>query len=103
VTQDITAEQSVLGAMLLSKQAITDVVKVLQIEDFSLPDHQVIFDCVLFLFERGDPADPVTVTMELEHRGELAKIGAPYLHTLISVVPSATEAKSQFQRRWSGR
>jgi replicative DNA helicase len=91
--QDITAEQSVLGGMLLSKDAIADVVEVLRPGDFYRPAHQVLFDCILDLYGRGEPADPVTVSAELERRGELLRVGgAPYLHTLISVVPTAANA-----------
>jgi replicative DNA helicase len=91
--QDITAEQSVLGGMLLSKDAIADVVEVLRPGDFYRPAHQALFNCVLDLYGRGEPADPVTVSAELERRGELLRVGgAPYLHTLISVVPTAANA-----------
>lgn len=87
------AEQSVLGAMLLSKQAITDVAEILSSDDFSRPAHQAIFDCTLFLYRRDQPADPVTVTTELQDRGDLIMVGgAPYLHTLISIVPTAANA-----------
>jgi replicative DNA helicase len=91
--QDITAEQSVLGGMLLSKDAIADVVEVLRPGDFYRPAHQALFNCVLDLYGRGEPADPVTVSSELERRGELLRVGgAPYLHTLISIVPTAANA-----------
>jgi replicative DNA helicase len=91
--QDITAEQSVLGGMLLSKDAIANVVEVLRSGDFYRPAHQSVFDCVLDLYGRGEPADAVTVSAELERRGELLRVGgAPYLHTLISTVPTAANA-----------
>ena len=47
--QDVQAEQSVLGGMLLSKDAIADVVEALQGPDFNRPAHQIIFDCILDL------------------------------------------------------
>jgi replicative DNA helicase len=91
--QDINAEQSVLGGMLLSKDAIADVVETLHGNDFYRPAHQTIFDVVLDLYGRGEPADAVTVAAELTKRGEIARIGgAPYLHTLISSVPTAANA-----------
>jgi len=91
--QDITAEQSVLGGMLLSKDAIASVVEVLRSQDFYRPAHQVVFDSILDLYGRGEPADPITVSAELERRGELLRVGgAPYLHTLISTVPTAANA-----------
>lgn len=91
--QDIAAEQCVLGGMLLSKDAIADVVETIRSRDFYRPAHESIFDAILDLYARGEPADPVTVSAELTKRGEIAKIGgAPYLHTLISSVPTAANA-----------
>src|SRR3954453_7426526 len=91
--QDVVAEQSVLGGMLLSKDAIADVVEVLKPGDFYRPPHQTIYDAILDLYGRGEPADPITVSAELTREGLLAKIGgAPYLHTLIASVPTAATA-----------
>lgn len=91
--QDLTAEQSVLGGMMLSKDAIADVVEVLRPGDFYRPAHQMVYDCVLDLYGRGEPADAVTVAAELERRSELLRVGgAPYLHTLIATVPTAANA-----------
>lgn len=90
---DMAAEQSVLGGMLLSKDAIADVVEVLRPGDFYRPAHQAIYDTVLDLYGRGEPADPVTVAAGLERRGELKRIGgAPYLVTLTQTVPTAANA-----------
>ena len=63
--QDDAAEQSVLGAMLLSKDAIADVVEVLRGPDFYRPAHEIIFDAIIDLYGRGEPADPITVGDEL--------------------------------------
>ncbi|MGP4016683.1 replicative DNA helicase [Saccharopolyspora sp. 5N708] len=91
--QDLAAEQSVLGGMMLSKDAIADVVEALSPNDFYRPAHQAIYDCVLDLYGRGEPADAITVSAELERRQELLKVGgAPYLHTLIATVPTAANA-----------
>jgi replicative DNA helicase len=91
--QDLVAEQCVLGGMLLSKDAIADVVEVLRSTDFYRPAHQTIFDAVIDLYGRGEPADPVTIAAELTRVGTLAKVGgAPYLHTLIASVPTAANA-----------
>ncbi|GLW64596.1 hypothetical protein Arub01_28400 [Actinomadura rubrobrunea] len=90
---DITAEQGVLGGMLLSQDAIAEVIEVLRTQDFYRPAHQIIFDVILDLYGRGDPADAVTVAGELTKRGEIGRVGgAPYLHTLISSVPTAANA-----------
>lgn len=91
--QDLVAEQSVLGGMLLSKDAIADVVEIIKERDFYRPAHELIYDAILDLYGRGDPADPVTVVAELTKRGDIARAGgAPYLHTLISSVPTAANA-----------
>jgi len=91
--QDLEAEMSVLGGMLLSKDAIADVVEALRGADFYKPAHQTVFDAVIDLYGRGEPADPVTVASELNKRGELARVGgAPYLHSLMSSVPTAANA-----------
>ena len=91
--QDIPAEQSVLGGMLLSKDAIADVVEVIRSTDFYKPVHQTIFDTIVDLYGKGEPADPITVSAELTRLGEIGRIGgAPYLHTLMSSVPTAANA-----------
>jgi replicative DNA helicase len=91
--QDIAAEQGVLGGMLLSKDAIADVVELLKGNDFYRPAHELIFDAVLDLYGRGEPADALTVAAELTRRGEIGRVGgAGYLHTLISAVPTAANA-----------
>src|SRR4051795_12519754 len=91
--QDMDAEQCVLGAMLMSKDAIADVVEVLRGVDFYRPAHEQVYDAVVDLYGRGEPADAITVAAELGKRGELTRVGgAPYLHTLLSAVPVAANA-----------
>ena len=91
--QDLQAEQSVLGGMLLSKDAVADVLERVRPGDFYKPAHQAVYDAILELYGRGEPADAVTVTAELERRGDIRKVGgAPYIHTLISTVPTAANA-----------
>ncbi len=91
--QDVAAEQSVLGGMLLSKDAIADVVEVLKPTDFYRPAHQTVYEAILDLYGRGEPADPVTVAAQLTRDGDIARVGgAPYLHTLIASVPTAANA-----------
>src|SRR5690349_1576900 len=91
--QDLAAEQCVLGGMMLSKDEIADVVEVLKSVDFYKPAHSLVFDAVLDLYGRGEPADAITVSAELTKRGEIGRAGgAPYLHTLISSVPTAANA-----------
>ena len=91
--QDMEAEQCVLGAMLMSKDAIADVVETIRGADFYRPAHEQIYNAVTDLYGRGEPADAVTVADELGKRGELLRVGgAPYLHTLLASVPIAANA-----------
>src|SRR3954462_2781307 len=91
--QDMAAEQSVLGAMLISKDAIADVSEVLRGVDFYRPSHETIHNAIIDLYGRGEPVDMVTVAAELQRRGELQRIGgAPYLHTISANVPIAANA-----------
>ena len=91
--QNIAAEQSVLGGMLLSKDAIADVVEALRPTDFYRPAHQIICEAILDLYGRGEPADAITVSAELIRNGNIARVGgANYLHTLMSSVPTAANA-----------
>ncbi|HET9898741.1 MAG TPA: replicative DNA helicase [Streptosporangiaceae bacterium] len=90
---DIAAEQCVLGGMMLSKDAISDVLEVIRASDHYRPAHQIVHETILDLYGKGEPADAVTVAAELTKRGDIAKVGgAPYLHTLIASVPTAANA-----------
>lgn len=90
---DDAAEKSVLGGMLLSKDAIADVLERLRPGDFYRPAHDLVYTAILDLFSRGEPADAITVAAELDRRGQLNRVGgAPYLHTLIATVPTAASA-----------
>lgn len=91
--QDFIAEQSVLGAMMLSKDAIADVIERLHPYDFYRPAHQKIHEAIINLYGQGEPADAVTVAAELDRQGQLQRIGgATYIHTLIAIVPTAANA-----------
>ena len=91
--QDLGAEQSVLGSMLLNKDAIADCLEVTKSADFYRPAHELIYDAVLDLYGRGEPADAITVADELGKRGDLTRVGGQaYLHQLIQSVPTAANA-----------
>jgi replicative DNA helicase len=90
---DIAAEQCVLGGMMLSKDAISDVLEVIKATDHYRPAHQIVHETILDLYGRGEPADAITVAAELTKHGDIGKVGgAPYLHTLIASVPTAANA-----------
>lgn len=90
---DFLAEQSTLGGMLLSKDAVADVVESLRGKDFYVPKHELIYEAILSLYAHGEPTDVVAVTDELIKTGDLQRAGgADYLHTLTSIVPTAANA-----------
>ncbi len=81
---DILAEQSALGGMLLSKDAVADVIETLRGGDFYVPKHELIFEAILTLYSHGEPTDVVAVTDELIKTGELQRAGGaglpPHAH-----------------------
>ncbi|MCX8529352.1 MAG: replicative DNA helicase [Rhodoluna sp.] len=90
---DQQAEQSVLGGMLLSQDAVADVFEYVGSHDFYAPKHELIFSAIYSLYGRGEPTDVITVTAELTRTGNLVRAGgADYLHSLTSVVPTAANA-----------
>jgi replicative DNA helicase len=72
---NLMAEQSLLGAMLLSRDAIAAAVETVSADDFYKPAHAHIFDAVLSLYSKGEPVDPVTVADELRRNGLLESVG----------------------------
>ena len=90
---DMLAEQSALGGMLLSQEACAEVFESVKGRDFYAPKHELIFEAVANLFGKGEPIDAITVTDELMKQGNLVKAGgADYLHTLTSIVQTAANA-----------
>lgn len=90
---DQLAEQSTIGGMLLSKDAVADVVESVRGEDFYFPKHQTVYDAIYDLYSRGEPTDVISVGDELTKTGQLSRAGGlDYLHTLTSVVPTAANA-----------
>jgi len=90
---DLLAEQSAVGGMLLSKDAVADVIETVRAADFYMPKHEIIFDAILSLYSHGEPTDVIAVTDELIKTGELTRAGgADYLHTLTGLVPTAANA-----------
>jgi len=91
--QDLMAEQSVLGGMMLSPQALDECAEILRGEDFYRPSHEAIFGAITALAARGEPADQVTVVDELRRRGDLARVGgAVVVHDLVAITPTAANA-----------
>ena len=91
--QSLEAEQSVLGALLIDRDAIVEVADFLRAEDFYRPANGSIFAAVLDLYERREPIDIVTVSETLERAGQLETIGGrTYLSSLANQTPTAVHA-----------
>jgi replicative DNA helicase len=90
---DLLAEQSTLGGMLLSKDAVADVIEIVRGRDFYHPKHEIIFDAILSLYSHGEPTDVITASEELTKTGMLQRAGgADYLHSIVSLVPTAASS-----------
>lgn len=87
-------EEAVLGALMLDKEALTDVIDIVKPESFYKEDHQVIFAAILDLFQRSEPIDILTVTQELKKKGKLEEIGgAFYIAQLTNRVASSANVE----------
>ena len=74
---NVDAEASLLGAMLLSRDAIGPAVETLSGDQFYVPAHGYVFDAIASLYGAGEPADPVTVAEALTRAGHLDQVGGP--------------------------
>src|SRR5438105_10417978 len=91
--QNLEAEESVLGAMLLSPGAIGAVSEILDAKDFYRESHAKMYRASLALYAKGEPVDAITLTDELEERGELEDVGGRVrLHELAALVPATANA-----------
>ncbi|MGB9867984.1 MAG: replicative DNA helicase [Bacillota bacterium] len=92
--QHVEAEQSVLGSMLIDKKAILRAMELLRPEDFYVTAHQIIFRTMIELFDQGGAVDLVTLSEELQRRGQLESVGGvEYLSELANVVPTAANVE----------
>jgi primary replicative DNA helicase (EC 3.6.1.-) len=88
--QNISAEQAALGSMLLQEEAILKSIEIIKPKDFYRKTHQIIYQCILDLFEKSRGVDLVTLTEELKRINQLENIGGvTYLTNLINSVPTA--------------
>lgn len=88
--QNVEVERSVLGGILIDPDAINKVLEFLSSEDFYRTSHRVIFNAILSLYQKSEPADLVTVTNELRSNGDLDTAGgASYLSSLVDSIPTA--------------
>jgi len=99
--QNIEAEQSVLGSMIIERDAIFSTTEILRDDDFYRSSHQKIFSAMISLVERNEPVDLVTLSEELGNRGVLEETGGnAYLTSLANAVPTAANVKYYAQIVW---
>ncbi|MBQ1855145.1 MAG: replicative DNA helicase, partial [Anaerovibrio sp.] len=88
--QNIDAEQAVLGAMLIKKEAIAEVSQILRPEDFYRDAHKIVYEAMLTLFNKNEPADIVTVSDYLNNENLMEKVGGvTFITALANTVPTA--------------
>lgn len=94
VPQNLDAELSVLGASMLTPNVIPGVSEIIRPHHFYRQAHQRIFEVIEDLFSRGEPVDPITVCEALANRASLEAVGGRvYVHSLVTAVPAATNAR----------
>lgn len=92
--QAVDLEEAVLGAMMLEKNPVNDVIDILKPESFYKDAHQRIFNAVMVLFQKSEPIDILTVTSQLRSTGELDMVGGPYyISQLTNRVASSANAE----------
>ena len=92
--QNIEAEQSVLGAILLENDALPKALEIISPEDFYREAHRKVFDVIIELFDKNEAIDLITVTDSLKRKNELDSVGGvTYLSGLVSLVPTAANVR----------
>jgi replicative DNA helicase len=93
ILHDVDAERATVGAMLLSRSVISDVMEVVDALDFGDPAHRTVFAAIEEMHSRGEPVDALIVSKALADSGDLLRVGGvPYLHTLVEAVPTVSNA-----------
>ena len=88
--QNIEAEQSILGSLMLSKEAIIKIADMVKPKDFYHPAHETIYETIIDLYENREPIDILSLSNRLKEKGKLEEIGGQsYLTTLVNSVPTA--------------
>ncbi|MBM4128926.1 MAG: replicative DNA helicase [Nitrospira sp.] len=92
--QNIEAEQSILGAILIDNEALTKALEVIDPEDFYKQSHRKIFNAMIELFEKNEPIDLITLSDQLRKSDELDGVGGvSYLASLVNMVPTSANIK----------
>ncbi|MDH5768636.1 MAG: replicative DNA helicase [Nitrospirota bacterium] len=92
--QNVEAEQSILGAILIDNDALPRALEIIDIDDFYKQSHRTIFNAMVELFEKNEPIDLITITDCLKRREEVDAVGGvSYLSSLVNMVPTAANIK----------
>ena len=90
----VESEQSILGSILLDKDAIITVTETIKPDDFYKEAHKIIYECMITLSNKGEPIDLITLTEELRKQGHLNDIGGiSYITSLSTIVPTTSNVK----------
>ncbi|MFR3071624.1 MAG: replicative DNA helicase [Paeniclostridium sp.] len=90
----VESEQSILGSILLDKEAIITVTETIQPEDFYKEAHKIIYECMVKLNNKNEPIDLITLTEELRKQGHLEDVGGiSYITSLSTIVPTTSNVK----------
>ncbi len=93
--QDIVAEKSLLGAIMLSNETLPEILTILRPQDFYEDRHKIIFQSIIDLYDQHKPVDLLTLTAELRTKKKLKEVGgASYLTEISNFVPAASHAKA---------
>ena len=91
--QNLAAEESILGSLMLAEEAFDDVIENLKSDDFYRSSNRTIYDAIIAIFSRGEPVDAITVVEELKRRGLLDAVGGHLrIHELVESVPNPGSA-----------
>ena len=91
---NLEAEESLLGSMLISREAIASIIEITATGDFYRKSNQEVFNAILELFAKGEPVDPITVADYMKKKGILDEVGGKtFIHSLISNIPLAANAE----------
>ncbi len=95
IPQDIVAEKSLLGAIMISDAILPEILTIIRPNDFYEEKHRIIFSAMMDLYDSHQPVDLLTITSKVKQKKQLKEIGgAPYLAELSNFVPAASHAKA---------
>jgi replicative DNA helicase len=93
--QNVSAEESLLGSILIEEKILIDIVDIIRPSDFYDPRHKIIYQAVLDLYNKNKPVDLLTITNHLTDKGQIDAVGGPgYISQITSIIPTAAHAEN---------